>query len=151
MANLEFFRTIAEEAFDEATQLYEASRTPKADGGSIIKHNEDPDRNSHKQYMIAMIFSAMFFEALLYREGTKRFGQDEYKKIDHDLYENRLRAFGITDDEVLRKCTRFREARKDLVHEKANEPNPAIRWSKDEAQHSIEFIRLVENLLIPPT
>ncbi|MFB3091860.1 MAG: hypothetical protein ACE1ZD_01530, partial [Dehalococcoidia bacterium] len=107
---------------------------------------------SFKQSLIAMVFASIYLEALLYIVGTDKLGKDEYMKIDRKTYEEKLRALGVTDTETLTTCRRFREARKDLVHEKAIELHAGVggttfRTAQREAKIGVSFVRSIASLL----
>jgi hypothetical protein len=161
LSNLAIYRAIAEEANAEAQSLYVASRTPKPDGspGAVIQY--DPFRRSFKQSLIAIVFTGIYVEALLYILGTRKFGERWEKKIDRNkTYEQKLEALGVRDPELLNSATRFRLSRKDLVHEKAvpveNLQDQVMRQAQSEAAHAIEFLGKVtsaltgEALYLPP-
>ena len=124
----------------------EASRTPNPDGspGFIVKF--DPEQRSFKQALIAIVFSALYLEALLYIEGTRWLG-DRYR--DRDAYEDKLRALGVDDEEILESCARFRDVRKDIVHEKASEISDAgeFNFAQPEAKIAVELVERITKLL----
>jgi hypothetical protein len=151
LSNLDVYLAIAEEAIEESERLDSSSRTPRPDGDPGFIIASDPTRASLKKSLIAIAFSAMFFEALLFIVGTKRFGRDESLKIDRLPYEDRLRRFGLSDPELLQKCQEFRKARKDLVHEKALEVSDiegaTFRFAQKVARDAVRFVKQISDLL----
>ena len=151
MSNAHVYLTIAEEALAESKQLDQAARTPRPDGepGFVIAY--DQERTSFKRSLVAMVFSGVYLEAILYIVGVERLGKDEYIKIDRKHYEEKLRALGITDPEILATCKRFRDARNDLVHEKALEPHEIetgrFHMAQREADVGVSFVKVVARLL----
>jgi hypothetical protein len=155
LSNANVYLAIAEEALAESKQLDEASQRPKPDGqpGFVITY--DPEHTSFKQSLIAMVFAGIYLEALLYIVGMDKLGKDEYMKIDRKHYEEKLRVLGVTDTETLTTCKRFREARNDLVHEKAIEPHVGVdgttfHTAQREAEIGVSFVRSIASLLLAP-
>ncbi len=152
LSNLTIYLAIAEDALAESQRLDAAARRPKPSGepGFIITF--DPDRQSFKQSLIALVFAGVYLDALICLVGTQRLGKDEYLKIDRKTYEKKLAALGISDQTCLSTCKRFREARNDLVHEKAiemQETNTAkLRRTQEEAEVGVVFVRSVAAALV---
>lgn len=142
LTNISVYWAITEEAASEAKRLQEANRRPKPDGqlGWII--TLDPEQRSFKQALIAIAFSGMYLEALLGLVGTERLGPEGYKKIERKTYQEKLKRLGVEDKALLANCRRFREARNELVHEKAFD-SVSYRIAQDEAAHAIEVVRSV--------
>ncbi len=157
LSNANVYIVIAEEALAESKQLDEASQRPKPDGQPGFVKTYDPEYTSFKQSLIAMVFAGIYLEALLYIVGMDKLGKDEYMKIDRKHYEEKLRVLGVTDTETLTTCKRFREARNDLVHEKAIEPHAGVdgttfHTAQREAEIGVSFVRSIASLLLaPPT
>jgi len=119
---------LAGERFREESLSEELSarqRQPRPGGGEIIKF--DPDQRSFKHSLIAIVFAGVYLEALLYLHGCRLLGKVAYKKIDWNTYEEKLRAYGITDQSLLDAAKEFRIARRELVHEKAHDDTKEIR------------------------
>jgi hypothetical protein len=146
LTNSYVYRAIAEEALAEAMCLDSAAKSPKPDGSPGFVIQLDPDRRSFKKSMIAIAFSGIYFEALLFVQGTFRMGANWEKKFDRKTYEEKLKALGITDEKLLASAKRLREVRKYLVHEKARPIDAALSntyWAQTEASASVEFIRAI--------
>jgi hypothetical protein len=154
ISNANVYLAIAERALAESKRLDEAARIPKPDGNPGFVITYDPEHTSFKQSLIAMVFAGIYLDALLYVAGVSQLGKDEYMKIDRKHYEEKLRALGVTDTETLARCKRFREARNDLVHEKAIEPlaidGTAFRTAQQEAEIAVSFVRSIVGLLRAP-
>ena len=153
LSNADVYLTIAEEALETSKRHYEAARRPRPDGqpGCVITH--DPDRTSFKQSLIAIAFAGVYLDALLYIVGVGKLGNDVYKKIDRQHYEKKLEALDISDQEILSACKQFREARNDLMHEKAIDPQeigkPTFHEAQLEAESGVAFVRRITELLRP--
>jgi hypothetical protein len=151
LTNAHVYRAIAEEALAEAVRLDAGGKRPKPDGSPGFVIQFDPERKSFKQSLIAIAFSGIYLEALLFVHGTFRMGADWEKKFDRKLYEEKLAALGITDTELLASAKRLREVRNDLVHEKARPlDNAALSnnyWAQAEASTSLAFIKAIAALL----
>ncbi|MGU7773742.1 hypothetical protein ACV229_26610 [Burkholderia sp. MR1-5-21] len=145
VTNIEVYWAIAQEAHAAMRLDLTQSTTPNQGGksGNVIRWN--PDRQSFKNAMIAIAFAGMYLEALMFISLQRHFGRDEALKIDRKIYEDRLRKLGITDSDLLDRVTLFREARKDLVHEKAllssNLGVEPIRLAQEEADRAISLVR----------
>ena len=144
ISNMDVFLKIAQEAHAEMQQMDARHRSPKPDGtpGFIIVF--DPQRRSFKQALIAIAFSAMYFEALVYLSAHLRLGEAAARKIDRMFYEDRLAELGITDSSLLIRAKDFRAARKEIIHEKAvglteMESSPTRR-AQDVAALALEFV-----------
>lgn len=74
-------------------------------------------------------------------------GEDWEKKFDRKPYEEKLKALGITDEEILASAKRLREVRKDLVHEKARHLDTAAMssnyWAQTEALASVVLVKAI--------
>ena len=147
VSNVSVYLAIADEAFAEAQRLDDAARSPKPDGspGSIIAY--DPSRGSFKQSLIALTFSGIYLEALLYLKGTQRMGARWLREMDNESYENKLAELDITEPSFLASAKRLRNARRDVVHEKAvpvAELRPSeLRWAQEEAAAAVRFVHAV--------
>lgn len=134
ITNVEIYKAIALEAYEEMVNIDSSLKTPKADGsgGFIIKY--DPDHNSFKKSMIVVVFTGMWLEALLHLEIVKKHGEKEFKKVDRKYtYEEKLKMVGISSADLLDKVKRLRKTRKELVHEKAFLDNGEIKKAQEEA------------------
>lgn len=142
VSNLRVYLTIALEAAAESRRLLEEGRTPRGDGGFIVRL--DPEQRSFKHSLIAIAFAGTFLEALLGIVAVERLGSERYKSIDKRKWEVKLQALGITDDGLLARCTHFREARNDLMHEKPldwDNPSSATFFAgQEEASLGVEFV-----------
>jgi hypothetical protein len=159
-SNLSVYRSIADEANAQAQLLWDQARTPKPDGSAGFTIALDPSRKAFKQSMIAIAFSAIYFEALLYLVGTKKMGakwNDEWDR--KKTLEQKLRELGVNDEDFLNSAERLRKSRKDLVHEKAvlyesppgvmgeNLANTELRFAQEEAAFATAFISQVTTRL----
>jgi hypothetical protein len=92
----------------------------------------------------------MYLEALLGLIGNERLGKALYNKIDRQTtYEEKLSLLGVFDPKVLVSCKRFREARNDLMHEKAVRLEALgtvdIRTAQEEAVFGVEFVKSIRS------
>jgi hypothetical protein len=148
-SNLAVYLAIAEEAAAESARIIEASRTPKSEGQPGFVITFDPERKSFKQSFIAIAFAGMYLEALLGLVGNMRLGKDLYKKVDRQTtYEEKLALLGVIDLSIQADCKRFREARNDLMHEKAvaleNLGTAEIRRAQVEATFGVKFVKIIQ-------
>ncbi|MEI8014213.1 MAG: hypothetical protein WCH20_05175 [Nitrospira sp.] len=165
--NFSVYLATAEEALAESTRQLNTHRTPKPDGQPGYILASDPERRSFKQSLIAIAFAGMYLEALLSLIGRARWGEAFYdEKIDRFKYEEKLKLLGIVDQNNLAGCTRFREARNDLMHEKALSfempgsekkvhtknrkrgiPKKDIRVAQEEAAFGVKFVKSIGSML----
>ena len=145
-SNLHIYLAIAKDSLAKSDRTGAAQTRPKPNGekGSIITY--DPKHRSFKYSLVAIAFAGIYLEALLYIKGVKRLGKAAYDKIDRKIYEDKLKALGITDPELLALCKRFRIARKELVHEKAFQQSE-LWGAQVEARKAINLIDRVTQLL----
>ncbi len=120
--NLQTFLEIAKDSQAKSKELLEAARKPMPGQEGRYVTTLDPDQKSFKYALIAIAFSGVYLDALLYIEGLRRFencSEKFLKDFDRMTYEKKLEMMSITDQELLAACKRFRDSRNDLIHEKA--------------------------------
>lgn len=147
ITNLSVYLSIAKDSLAQAERVSAANRRPKPDGSPGFIITFDPEQTSFKQALVALVFAGIYFEALLWLEGCRSMGEDKYRAIDKKKYEERLPEFGIKDPQLIASAKRFREARKDLVHEKATVKPDTLYWAQDEARHAVDFIDRVTAII----
>lgn len=149
ITNSDLFRQIAEDALAIAVAELAMRKLPidGEAGRSILVH--DPQRTGFKQSLIAIVFAGMYIEARLFIVGSHRVGIDEYRLIDRKVIEERLIALGIADTSLIADCKAYREARRELVHEKATDPQfyETIRMAQDVATRSVALMDRVDRAL----
>ena len=115
----------------------------------------DPERRSFKKSLIAVAFSGIYLEALLFVHGTLRMGEDWEKKFDRKVYEEKLTALGIADEKMLAGAKRLREVRNDLVHEKARLLDSGVLsnnyWAQTEASTAVALVQTIAARLASAT
>src|SRR5258708_5827705 len=130
------------------------SITPKPDGEAGYVVRSEPDRRTFKNAMVTIVFAGMYLEALMYIALQKRFGRPDALKIDRHPYEDRLKRLGITDHDLYARLGAFREARNDLVHEKAlaidDLGDEIVRVAQDTADSAMSLVRDLRPLLVHP-
>jgi len=143
--NSRVYKAIADEAYRKMVQLMEAGRRPKPDGsaGWIITY--DPEQTSFKQSMISIVFTGMWIEALFHLLIVRRFGKDKFKEYDFKSHEEKFKLLGCREDELLIRVSRFRRARKLLVHEKAHFDDGDIWRAQEEPGNAHEMLTAIHN------
>lgn len=153
ITNLEIYLAIAEEAHSDMRAAMAKGITPKPNGEPGFVMRSEPDRRSFKQAMIAIAFAGMYLEALIYIVLQNRFGRTNALKLDRLPYEDRLKELGITDDDLHNRVKVFRDARKDLVHEKAvavaDIGNQVRHVAQDAADNAMSLVHDLTGLLRP--
>jgi hypothetical protein len=151
-SNRNVYLNIAEEALAELERLVNQGRRPIPNGeqGYIVKY--DPERKSFKQAFIAIVFSCIYLEALLFAVGAKKFWRSVWnKKYDSLKYEEKLPHLGVNDEELISESKYLRELRKDIVHEKVAELGlqelGAARFAQKEAKRAVKFVLNISEIL----
>ena len=109
--------------------------------GRIVKY--DPGQKSFKNALVTIVFCGVFLEALLHLLIVKRKGIEVFRKYDHSTYEVKLKQLGCSDKSILDGCKHYREARKEVVHEKAHIDSDKIRIAQKEASTAMELIEKI--------
>lgn len=137
---------IAREALARSQRLSRRNRTELPGGRAIIR--ADRGQRSFKAALIAIAFAGMYFEALLHLVGSRRLGVQGYERIDKSTYEDKLKALGVADPGVVLDCKRFRETRRDLMHEKAYHPRfgRELRVAQEEAVHAVALVERLRDI-----
>lgn len=149
ITNISVYKAIADEAHQKMHELMDAGRRPKPDGSDCWIITFDPSQNSFKQSMIAIVFTGMWFEALMHLLIVRAYGEQKFKEYDFKSYEEKLRLVGCSEQEVIDRMTRFRMTRKALVHEKAHFDDGEIRRAQDEADNAHELLVALHNQFSP--
>lgn len=143
--NLRVYKAIADEAYQKMVQLMESGRRPKPDGSEGWILTYDPEQTSFKQSIISIAFTGMWLEALLHLLIVQRHGKDKFKEYDFKSYEDKLALLGCGETVLLSRVSRFRKARKLLVHEKAHFDDGDILTAQDEAVNAHEMLTAIHN------
>ena len=134
ITNVEIYKAIALEAYEEMVSLDSSSKKPKGDGSDGFVVNYDPEHKSFKKSIIVVVFTGMWLESFLHMMIVQKHGIDEFRKVDRKYnYEKKLKMIGISSTDLLDKVKRLRGTRKELVHEKAFLDNGKIKKAQDEA------------------
>ena len=138
--NVHVFYKIAKESYATMNEFTNRHRKPKPTGepGYII--TLDPGRKSFKHALIAIVFCGMFLESILHLLIVEQKGLDTFNEYDRKIYEDKLRLLGCDDQPILVLCKQFREARKEIVHEKAYINADSLRIAQKEADVAIDLI-----------
>jgi len=143
VTNVEIYKAIADEAYQEMVQLMEAGRRPKLDGsaGWIITY--DSSHASFKKAMVSIVFAGMWLEALMHLLIVRKFGEERFREYDFKFYEEKLKLLGLADEKLLDRVLRFRTTRKALVHEKAHFDDGEIKTAQSEAENAHEMLNAI--------
>lgn len=153
LTNVGVYRSIADEAYSEMSADMDANVRPGPEGSDVVIKTFDPEQRSFKQAMISVVFTCIWLEATLHLLIVGKLGREGYtNKIDRSGYGDKLTLLDCGDEELLRTAERLREARRELVHEKAHfEFNDAgeftgeLRAAQDEAENARVVMLAVEN------
>jgi hypothetical protein len=145
LTNASVFRAIVIAAHAEMHRLENAGRRPKDDGtpGWVIAF--DPEQKSFKQALIAITFTAMWFESAFHLLVVRDHGIKKYDEYDHRPYREKLELIGITGAKILESAERLQKCRKDLVHEKAHLDKGQFRAAQEEADNACELLLAIES------
>ena len=121
--------------------MYEvgSANTRPRPGGGLIR-NYDPTSAGFKQALITIVFVGVWLEAATHLALVHRFGLDKAAEHERLTYVPKLRLLGITDQAALDRAERLRNARNELVHEKAFLNSKSIRVAQDEADNAYELL-----------
>src|SRR4030042_6066014 len=142
--NAKVFYKIAQEAYIEMKEAYNSNRKPISGDspGWIITY--DPNQKSFKKALITIVFCGICLEAILHQLIVEFKGIEFYtKKVDSEIYENKLNLLGCNDMSIIERCKHLRRARKDIIHEKAHLKDDGILFAQTEAQKSIEILNSI--------
>ena len=146
ITNVDIYKDIAKEAYEAMRDAMDRSISP-IPGGSGSIHKFDPNRVSFKSAMIAVVFTGMWLEAITHLLIVEKHGKAKFKQLDFSSYEHRLRNLGIEDDALLIRVKKFREARRELVHEKAF-LDKGIRVAQKEAELAFNLLSELDEMLL---
>lgn len=119
-----------------------ATRKPRADEGGWVITYYPGNKELHDAF-ITIAFCGIYLEALLHLLLVAKGGADKYPAHDRKTYEEKLLLLGCSSPDVLEPCKAFREARRELLHEKAHMDSGITRMAQDEAQKAFEFIQAI--------
>jgi len=122
--------------------LMQNGRKPKPNGEPGYVLTYDPDHKSFKESLVAIIFSGIYLEALLHQLIVERKGIDEFKKVDFEIYEAKLKLLNCNDTSIINECEHYRNVRNELAHEKAYDEQ-TIRRGQTEATRAFNMIKSI--------
>ena len=144
--NIDVFRAIADAAFMRMTDDGDLRSRPESVDSGHVK-SFDPNQTSFKEALISVVFSSIWLEAALHLLIVETHGRERYEEVDRKSYEKKLGLLGCSDARLLKKVEQLREARKELVHEKAHLQTDkcgtftgTIRIAQDEAKNGHEVV-----------
>ncbi len=145
--NLRIFYRIAYEAYMAMNEYLNSGTKPKPDNthGHIVTY--DPEQKSFKNALVTIVFFGVFLESLLHLLIVERKGIETAKKYDRKSYECKLQLLGCNDQPILDECKHYREARREIVHEKAYIDNKRIRVAQQEAAFAMKLIQKIVTYL----
>ncbi len=147
ITNFQVYRAIAKDAFKVVQSEASLRKRQKPDGspGHII--TPDPEQKSFKQAMVCIVFTGMWYEALVHLVMVDRFGEKEAKRWDRRSYRNKFEKLGCADELILDQIQKFADSRNDLMHEKALWNQGRIITAQKEAEQAIEFMGIVNSYI----
>lgn len=148
LSNVATYKAIALDAHKEMHEQINSGRRLKDDGspGWIITF--DAERRSFKKAMIAIVFTGMWLEALLHLLIVRDHGIEKFKEFDFKSYADKMRLLGCSDQSFLDAAEKFRQCRKELVHEKAYFDTSEIKTAQDEADNAHQLLLAVDSLFM---
>jgi len=153
ITNVKVYREIALEAAAVAESALLPRHGPIPLEGSAFESYVEPGQQSFKSGMIAIVFAGMYVEARLWLAGIEALGEQAYARIDRQPLEQRPEAIGVRHANLREALQRFREARKDLVHEKAL-PRPRdtrpVQTAQEGAARAKKLIELFDTVFAAP-
>lgn len=152
LTNIAFYKSVADEAYNDMVRLGDAAKRPKPDGSAGWIAIYDPSHTSFKRAIISIVFSGIWLEAAMHILIVERFGKIKFKKYDFKSYEEKLQLLGVSNPELLSSVSRFRDTRKHLVHEKAYFNENEITFAQKEARNASSMITQIHEhfFSVPP-
>ena len=152
LTNVGIYRSIADDAYRQMAADMAENVRPGPEGSDVVIKTFDPEQLSFKQAMISVVFTCIWLEAVLHLLIVGKLGRKAYtRKVDRSGYGAKLSLLGCRDETLLRNVGRLRQARRELVHEKAHlEFNDAgeftgeLRGAQDEAENARAVMLAVE-------
>lgn len=142
--NVRVFYKIAQESYEAMKEHFNSHTRPKPNGEPGYIFTLDPEQKSFKSAFITIVFCGVFLEALLHILIVKQHGLKVFKKYDPKTYEEKLRLLGCSEPSITDLCKKYRDARREVVHEKAYLDNDyVLRVAQKEAEIAIELINKV--------
>lgn len=138
LTNVNVFKRIADEAYEEMTRAMNAGRRPKEDGtGFLLTY--DPHQKSFKQSLISIVFSTMWLEALLHLMIVQMYGIEVFKEYDHKSYEEKLGKLGYFNEDIIQSISTLRKVRRTLLHEKAHIEDNDVKTAQGVAENAAKI------------
>ena len=147
------YRVIASEALARCLAWDSEHVRSNASGGRVI--DLDLTQSSFKDSLVAIVFAGMFMEAALWIACYGRLGPKKCQQVDDSNLEDRPKPLGIHDTQLREDLKHYREARKELVHEKAVPASQGTlphRTGQEEAKRAVDLMLRLEQALkqLPP-
>lgn len=149
ITNVSIYKDIAKEAYETMLDAMDRDTTTTSDGSRLIKRF-DSSRTSFKSAMIAVVFAGVWLDAITHLLIVQRYGKAKFKEYDRKPYESRLEILGIQNSNLLLRVKAFRDARRELVHEKAF-LDKGTRVAQKEAAFAYELLRDLDEKLLGNT
>jgi hypothetical protein len=141
--NYRVFYSIAQESHAAMKRFENQYTKPKRDGTLGNINIIDPEQKSFKHAFITIVFCGIFIESVLHLLIVREKGLDVFNKYDWKSYEDKLQLLGCDDHQILDLCSQFREARKEVIHEKAFINSDNFRIAQKEADVAIELVNKI--------
>jgi hypothetical protein len=136
--NVTIYRSIAEEAHERMREFLAAGRRERPGGGWILTY--DPGHTSFKHACIAIVFAGVWFEAATHLAIVQNHGVEKAREYDRRSYEDKLLLLQCCGPDVIQRAERLRNARRELVHEKALLDSGELRVAQEEADNAHELL-----------
>lgn len=146
VTNIAIYKAIADEAYEEMFHLLTVGKRPMPNNEKWII-NYEPNHTSFKKALVSIIFTGMWLESLMHILIVKEFGETKFKEYDFKSYEEKLRLLGICDECLIKRVSRFRKTRKELVHEKVFFDDGAITTAQSESENANILRHEIQDLL----
>jgi hypothetical protein len=145
------YYAIAREAFELMKEDDAKNIRSRQDGQPGFVKTIDPYGKSFKNALICIVFCGIYLEATLHLLIGKKLGMDECKRLDRKSYEEKLHALGCNDETIIVDAGKFRESRKEVVHEKALLTDDDLRIAQREAEFAFNLVERIKNAFCIPT
>lgn len=126
-------------------ELETSHRSPKSDGSEGWVYKYDTDQKMLKYAMITIVFTGMWLEAFLHHKIVEKYSKEKFHEYDYRPYEDKLKLLNISDTSIENNVKRFRNCRKELVHEKSYLDSGEIRIAEKEAENAYGLLQSISN------
>lgn len=149
VTNVSIIESIVHESHVQMTGLLEEGRTPKEDGGYILKF--DPNHTSFKLALTVLVFVGAALEAMWHQKAVVLKSKTFAEKADRECKSVPLKyeCIGLKDATLLHNMRHYYGVRREIVHEKAHTSKyqKLVSTAQTEADKAVDLLNSVKHAL----